>query len=60
MLGVWKDWVSLYTTDPRHIKAFKQRHPSVKTGKASLAFRLSDEQPENDVREAVARALQLG
>jgi uncharacterized protein YdhG (YjbR/CyaY superfamily) len=59
-LGVWKDGVSLYTTDPRHIEAFKQRHPSVKTGKASLNFRLSDELPENDVREAVARALQLG
>jgi uncharacterized protein YdhG (YjbR/CyaY superfamily) len=57
-LGLWKDGVSLYTTDPRHIEPFKTKHPRVKTGKASLNFKLADELPEQDVREVVERAMQ--
>ena len=57
-LGLWKDGVSLYTTDPQHIEKFKSRHPTIKTGKASLNFRLTDELPEKDVREVVNRAIQ--
>lgn len=57
-LGLWKDGVSLYTTDPQHIETFKAKHPSIKTGKASLNFRLTDEVPEEDLREVVDRAIQ--
>jgi uncharacterized protein YdhG (YjbR/CyaY superfamily) len=57
-LGLWKEGVSLYTTDPEHIAAFKSNHPGVKSGKASLNFRLTDELPEQDVREVVARAME--
>jgi uncharacterized protein YdhG (YjbR/CyaY superfamily) len=56
-LGLWKDGVSLYTTDPRHIATFKSKHPTIKTGKASLNFRLTDELPEKDVREVINRAI---
>ena len=57
-LGLWKDGVSLYTTDPQHIEKFKSKHPTVKTGKASLNFRLTDELPEQDLREVVNWAIQ--
>jgi uncharacterized protein YdhG (YjbR/CyaY superfamily) len=57
-LGLWKNGVSLYTTDPQHIDTFKSRHPSIKTGKASLNFRLTDELPEKDVREVVRLAIE--
>ena len=56
-LGLWKDGVSLYTTHPDHIGTFKQRHPSIKTGKASLNFRITDELPEDDVRDVIRRAI---
>jgi uncharacterized protein YdhG (YjbR/CyaY superfamily) len=55
-LGLWKDGVSLYTTDPQHIEEFKSKHPTIKTGKASLNLRATDELPEEDVREVVNRA----
>ena len=57
-LGLWKGGVSLYTTDPRHIEDFKARHPAVKTGKASLNFKVTDELPEPDVRDVVERAME--
>ena len=57
-LGLWKDGVSLYTTDPRHIEPFTSKHPTVKSGKASLNFRLTDELPEQDLREVVEWAIQ--
>ena len=57
-LGLWKDGVSLYTTDPQHIEKFKSKHSSIKTGKASLNFRMTDDLPEQDLREVVERAIQ--
>jgi uncharacterized protein YdhG (YjbR/CyaY superfamily) len=57
-LGLWKEGVSLYTTDPQHIDEFKSQHPAIKTGKASLNFRVTDELPENDVKKVVNRAMQ--
>jgi uncharacterized protein YdhG (YjbR/CyaY superfamily) len=56
-LGLWKDGVSLYTTDPQHIEAFKSRHPKVKTGKASLNFKVADDLPEQDLRQVIERAI---
>jgi uncharacterized protein YdhG (YjbR/CyaY superfamily) len=57
-LGLWKGGVSLYTTGPQYIEVFKSRHPAVKTGKASLSFALSDELPEQDVREVITQAME--
>jgi uncharacterized protein YdhG (YjbR/CyaY superfamily) len=57
-LGLWKSGVSLYTTDPQHIEKFKSRHPTIKTGKASLNFKLTDELPEKDIREVIRQAIE--
>jgi uncharacterized protein YdhG (YjbR/CyaY superfamily) len=54
-LGLWKSGVSLHAIDA---EPFKQRHPSIKTGRGSLNFKLTDEVPEDDVREVIQRALQ--
>jgi uncharacterized protein YdhG (YjbR/CyaY superfamily) len=57
-LGLWEKGVSLYTTDPQHIENFRSRHPTIKTGKASLNFKLTDELPEDDIREVIRQAIQ--
>jgi uncharacterized protein YdhG (YjbR/CyaY superfamily) len=59
-LGLWKEGVSLYTTDPHHVDEFRSQHPAIKTGKASLNFRVTDELPEDDVKKVVNRAMQAG
>jgi uncharacterized protein YdhG (YjbR/CyaY superfamily) len=59
-LGLWKDGVSLYTTGPEYVECFRSKHPTIKTGKASINFRLTDELPEDDVREVVERAIEHG
>jgi uncharacterized protein YdhG (YjbR/CyaY superfamily) len=56
-LGLWKDGVSLYTTDPSHIRAFRARHPTVKANKASLNFNRADQLPEADIRKVIRRAI---
>jgi uncharacterized protein YdhG (YjbR/CyaY superfamily) len=53
-LGLWKSGVSLHGVD---VETFKQRHPSIKTGKGSLNFKLPDELPEADIREVIKRAI---
>ncbi len=53
-LGRWKNGVSLHAID---IEPFKQRHPSIKTGKGSLNFKLTDELPEADIRDVIERAI---
>jgi hypothetical protein len=53
-LGLWKGGVSLHAV---LVEQFKQRHPSIKTGKGSLNFRLTDELPEADIREVIKRAM---
>lgn len=55
-LGLWKGGVSLHAINGELIDEFKRRHPSIKTGKGSLNFRLTDELPEADVREVIRRA----
>jgi uncharacterized protein YdhG (YjbR/CyaY superfamily) len=57
-LGLWQGGVSLYTTGPEYIEEFKSKHPKVRTGKASLNFRLGDELPERDVRQVIRRAIE--
>jgi uncharacterized protein YdhG (YjbR/CyaY superfamily) len=53
-LGLWKDGVSLHGVP---VEQFKQRHPSIKTGKGSLNFKVSDELPEADIRDVIQGAL---
>jgi uncharacterized protein YdhG (YjbR/CyaY superfamily) len=50
------DGVTLTTTSPDHIDAFRRRHPQFKTNKASIQFRLNDELPEDDIRQVIRRA----
>jgi uncharacterized protein YdhG (YjbR/CyaY superfamily) len=54
-LGLWKDGVSLHAVS---VEAFKQRHPTIKTGKGSLNFKLTDELPEGDVRDVIKQAIE--
>jgi uncharacterized protein YdhG (YjbR/CyaY superfamily) len=50
------DGVTLTTTSPDHIDAFRTRHPRFKTSKASIQFRLDDELPDDDIRDVIRRA----
>ena len=54
-MGLWKEGVSL---DAVPVEEFRQRHPSIKTGKGSLNFRLTDERLEADLREVIQRAME--
>ena len=51
-----RDGVTLTTTSPDHIEAFRRQHPEFKTNKASIQFRLSDAVPDDDVRAVIRRA----
>ena len=42
-LGLAQRGVSLYTNGASHIAAFKARHPWIRTGKACLNFKITDE-----------------
>ena len=53
-LGLWKNGVSVYGVP---VETFKQLHPSIKTGKGSLNFKLTDELPEADIRDAINRGI---
>jgi len=53
-LGLWKGGVSLHAVA---VETFKQRHPSIKTGKGSLNFKLTDELFEADIREVIKQAI---
>ena len=48
--------VTLTTTSPDHIAAFKAKHPGFKTGKASIQFRFEDELPRDGIRDVIRRA----
>ncbi len=53
-----KSCVTLYTTSPRHIASFKERHPDIKTGKACINFRDSDRIPAADLRKVIRSAME--
>jgi uncharacterized protein YdhG (YjbR/CyaY superfamily) len=50
------DGVTLTTTSPDYIDAFKRRHPRFKTNKASIQFSFDDELPDHDIRDVIRRA----
>lgn len=53
-----KNYVSLYTCGAHHLKAFKARHPRIKTGKGCINFKPKDEIPLSDVERVVTHAMQ--
>ena len=57
-LGIWKGGVSIYTDGPHHIAEFKRRNASIKTGKGSINFRLTDEIPIDDVKFVIRSAIE--
>jgi uncharacterized protein YdhG (YjbR/CyaY superfamily) len=52
-----KNYVSLYTCDQSHIRAFRERHPSIGAGKGCINFRERDPLPEADIRAVVDHAI---
>ena len=56
-LGFWKDGVTLYTTSPANIDPFRGARPKIKTNKASINFRLTDDLPVDDVQAVIRRAM---
>ncbi|MFX1564896.1 MAG: DUF1801 domain-containing protein [Promethearchaeota archaeon] len=57
-LGYWKSGVSVYTDSPDHIAHFKEAHPTVKTGKASINFKVIDEIPVDAVESVIKHAME--
>ena len=53
-LGLWKSGVSLHAVS---VDAFKALHPSIKTGRGSLNFKISDEVPDADVCDVIKQAI---
>src|SRR5437763_12062875 len=53
-LGLWKDGVSIHGVP---VEAFRQQHPKIKTGRGSFNFKVTDEVPEADVREAIRQSI---
>ena len=48
--------VTLTTTAPEYIEAFKKAHPQFKTNKASIQFDFDDDIPDDAVRDVIRRA----
>jgi uncharacterized protein YdhG (YjbR/CyaY superfamily) len=53
-LGLWKSGVSLHAVS---VETFTERHPSIKTGRGSLNFKVTDELPDADIRDVVKQAI---
>ena len=53
-LGLWEDGVSLHAVS---VDDFKQKHGSIKTGRGSLNFKVTDDLPEDDIRTVIKQAL---
>ena len=51
-----RDGVTLTTTAPDHIEAFRRRHPEFTTNKASIQFGFDDDLPDDDIRDVIRRA----
>ena len=53
-----KNYISLYTCSPEHIKDFKKKHPKIKTGKGCINFKDSDEIPVKDLKLVIKKAME--
>jgi uncharacterized protein YdhG (YjbR/CyaY superfamily) len=56
-LGYWKNGVSLYTTGPQYIARFKAGFPAIKTGHASINFKVTDVIPEAALKAVIQHAI---
>jgi uncharacterized protein YdhG (YjbR/CyaY superfamily) len=57
-LGYWKEGVSLYTNDPKHIAEFKAQHSGVRTGKASINLKAKGAVPVAALKNVVRHAIE--
>jgi uncharacterized protein YdhG (YjbR/CyaY superfamily) len=56
-LGYWKEGVSLYTNSAHHIAEFKAKYPAIKTGKASINFKITDAVPMIALKKVIKQAI---
>lgn len=54
----YKEGVSLYTNSPKHIAGFKTEYPAIKTGKASINFKVKDVVPEAALKRVIEHAVE--
>jgi uncharacterized protein YdhG (YjbR/CyaY superfamily) len=53
-----KHYVSLYTNSAEHIRKFKAKYPTIKTGTACLNLRLKDPIPEDAIKGVIEHAME--
>lgn len=52
-----KHHISLYTCGEHHITAFREKHPSISTGKGCIRFRDKDELPVTALQQVIRHAM---
>ena len=57
-LGYWKEGISLYTNRPNLIAEFKSKYPTIKTGKGSINFKLTDAIPTAALKRVIRHAIE--
>jgi hypothetical protein len=56
--GYWKQGVSLYTNGRHNLNQFKALHPHIKTGTGCINLRITDEVPEDALRDVIRHAIE--
>jgi hypothetical protein len=57
-LGYWKGGVSVYTNSPHYIASFKSSFPKIKTGIASINFKVTDAIHEDALERVIKSAME--
>jgi len=53
-----KNYVSLYTCGAHHLKEFKEKYPSIQTGKGCINFKKTDTLPIEALKMVVKHAIE--
>jgi len=53
-----KHYISLYTCSAQHLLTFKQKHPTINTGKGCINFRDNDDIVLKDIRPFIRSAME--
>lgn len=53
-----KHYISLYTNSADHIRAFKEKYPTIKTGTACINLRTKDPIPEDAIKGVIKHAIE--
>ena len=53
-----KHYVSLYTCGEHHLRAFREAHPKIRTGKGCINFNPAHVLPMADISEVIGHALE--